>query len=204
MTSPRDSIASASISRHRRRQMIGRCVPRCCGRYGSISFPGSPIGRRRSLRWWSVPRAAGNRPSSTRWQAGCQRGGRSPADNHRACGLVSRGQRRPLPRAVRRVIRCLGRTAAHGGGLGRSHLLHHLSVVDAPDFDSVVGRHREMAEELLAAADVAVFVASAQRYADAVPWEFLEQLKRRDLTTVLVLNRVTLGRRACSTITHGC
>jgi 50S ribosome-binding GTPase len=70
-------------------------------------------------------------------------------------------------------------------------ILHHLSVVDAPDFDSVVGRHREMAEELLAAADVAVFVASAQRYADAVPWEFLERLKRRDLTTVLVLNRVT-------------
>ena len=70
-------------------------------------------------------------------------------------------------------------------------LLRHLTVVDAPDFDSVVGRHRDMAEELLAAADVAVFVASAQRYADAVPWEFLEQLKSRDLATVLVLNRVT-------------
>ena len=70
-------------------------------------------------------------------------------------------------------------------------LLERLTVVDAPDFDSVEGWHREMVEELLAAADVALFVASAQRYADAVPWEFLERLRRRDLTTILVLNRVT-------------
>jgi hypothetical protein len=69
-------------------------------------------------------------------------------------------------------------------------LLAGVTVLDAPDFDSVVAGHREMVEDLLAVADLTVFVTSAQRYADAVPWEFLERARRRRLPILFVLNRL--------------
>jgi len=69
-------------------------------------------------------------------------------------------------------------------------LLEHLAIVDAPDFDSVVGVHREIADELLAVADVCLFVTSAQRYADAVPWEFLEKARGRALPIRYIVNRL--------------
>ena len=69
-------------------------------------------------------------------------------------------------------------------------LLEGVTVLDAPDFDSVVAGHREMVEDLLAVADLTVFVTSAQRYADAVPWEFLERARRRRLPILFVLNRL--------------
>lgn len=69
-------------------------------------------------------------------------------------------------------------------------LLDDLTVIDAPDFDSVEGVHREIADELLAVADICLFVTSAQRYADAVPWEFLEKAKARRLPMVYIMNRM--------------
>src|ERR671916_799995 len=48
-----------------------------------------------------------------------------------------------------------------------------LALLDAPDIDSVVTENRELAAQLLAAADLWLFVTSAARYADAVPWEYL-------------------------------
>jgi len=69
-------------------------------------------------------------------------------------------------------------------------LLEGVTVLDAPDFDSVVEGHREMVEDLLAVADLTIFVTSAQRYADAVPWEFLERARRRRLPILFVLNRL--------------
>ena len=69
-------------------------------------------------------------------------------------------------------------------------LLNGVTVLDAPDFDSVVEGHREMVDDLLAVADLTVFVTSAQRYADAVPWEFLERARRRRLPIIFVLNRL--------------
>jgi len=54
----------------------------------------------------------------------------------------------------------------------------------------VVEEHREIAEELLAVADLCIFVTSAQRYADAVPWEFLGQARRRRLPILFVVNRL--------------
>jgi hypothetical protein len=73
---------------------------------------------------------------------------------------------------------------------GDHALLEGVTVLDAPDFDSVVEGHREMVEDLLAVADLTVFVTSAQRYADAVPWEFLERARRRRLPILFVLNRL--------------
>src|SRR6185312_4018983 len=46
-----------------------------------------------------------------------------------------------------------------------------LALLDAPDIDSVVDANRALATQLLAAADLWLFVTTASRYADAVPWE---------------------------------
>ena len=54
-----------------------------------------------------------------------------------------------------------------------------IALVDAPDVDSVEAENRRTAEELLQAADLCVFVTTAQRYADYVPWEFLRQARAR-------------------------
>lgn len=65
-----------------------------------------------------------------------------------------------------------------------------VTVVDTPDLDSVVTEHRALADEVLAAADLCVWVTTAQRYADAVPWEVLRGAGQRGVPLVVVLNRV--------------
>ena len=50
-----------------------------------------------------------------------------------------------------------------------------LAVLDAPDIDSVEERNRLLASQLLAAADLWLFVTTAARYADQVPWGVLTQ-----------------------------
>ena len=65
-----------------------------------------------------------------------------------------------------------------------------LALLDAPDVDSVVTENREMADQLLAAADLWLFVTSAARYADAVPWGFLRRAVERTVAVALVLDRV--------------
>jgi len=66
-----------------------------------------------------------------------------------------------------------------------------LTLVDSPDLDSLVGENREMARELLDAADLWVFVTTAARYGDSVPWEILRQGAERGASIAIVLNRVT-------------
>ncbi len=46
-----------------------------------------------------------------------------------------------------------------------------LALLYAPDIGSVVAEERALAAQLLAPADLWLFVTSAARYADAVPWE---------------------------------
>ncbi len=64
-----------------------------------------------------------------------------------------------------------------------------LAVLDAPDVDSVEVRNRELATQLLAAADLWIFVTSAARYADQVPWEFLRRAAERSTAVAIVLDR---------------
>ena len=71
-----------------------------------------------------------------------------------------------------------------------------LAVLDAPDIDSVLDRNRALARQLLDAADLWVFVTTAARYADAVPWELLRTAARRGVAIGLVLNRVPPGAGA--------
>ena len=64
-----------------------------------------------------------------------------------------------------------------------------LAVLDAPDIDSVEERNRVLAAQLLAAADLWLFVTTAARYADQVPWDFLKQAADRSAAVAIVLDR---------------
>lgn len=66
-----------------------------------------------------------------------------------------------------------------------------VAILDAPDVDSVEERNRLLAAELLAAADLWLFVTSAARYADQVPWEFLKAAAERSTAVAVVLDRTT-------------
>ena len=65
-----------------------------------------------------------------------------------------------------------------------------LALLDSPDIDSVAAENRALAAQLLAAADFWLFVTTAARYADAVPWELLHAARERGTALALVLNRV--------------
>ncbi|WP_202233778.1 dynamin family protein [Actinacidiphila reveromycinica] len=65
-----------------------------------------------------------------------------------------------------------------------------LALLDAPDIDSLVGRNRELAAELICAADIWILVTTASRYADALPWNLLRAAKEYDVTLATVLDRV--------------
>ncbi|NUP61313.1 MAG: ABC transporter, partial [Nonomuraea sp.] len=66
-----------------------------------------------------------------------------------------------------------------------------LALLDAPDIDSVVTANRELAAQLLAAADLWLFVTTAARYADEVPWSFLRSARERSTALAVVLDRVS-------------
>ena len=65
-----------------------------------------------------------------------------------------------------------------------------IALLDAPDVDSVSDDNRRLAGQLLAAADLWVFVTTANRYADAVPWRLLLDAASRDIMVAVVLDRV--------------
>jgi energy-coupling factor transporter ATP-binding protein EcfA2 len=63
-------------------------------------------------------------------------------------------------------------------------------VVDAPDIDSVEHANRALTDRLVEAADLGVFVTTATRYADRVPWDVLHRIEQRGLPLVVVVNRM--------------
>lgn len=74
-----------------------------------------------------------------------------------------------------------------------SALPQGIALIDAPDIDSVSEENRTLAKELLSAADLWLFVTTANRYADAVPWELLHKAAARSIAIAVVLNRVPEG-----------
>ncbi|MDO5634781.1 MAG: dynamin family protein [Micrococcus sp.] len=71
-----------------------------------------------------------------------------------------------------------------------------LALLDAPDIDSVADANRALARQLLDAADLWIFATTAHRYADAVPWELLDDAAARDIRVDVVLGRVPPGAEA--------
>ncbi|TMG39813.1 MAG: ABC transporter [Chloroflexi bacterium] len=104
------------------------------------------------------------------------------ADEDDARRFLADGRLRLVPRE--RVVPV---AAPHGAaGVG---------IVDAPDVDSVERDNRLLADVLLEAADLCVFVTTATRYADLVPWEVLRRVRERALPFVIVLNRLPANAR---------
>jgi dynamin family protein len=65
-----------------------------------------------------------------------------------------------------------------------------MAIIDAPDIDSLVETNRDLAVQLLQAADLWIFVTTAARYADAMPWQMLRQAAERGVAVAVVLDRV--------------
>jgi energy-coupling factor transporter ATP-binding protein EcfA2 len=95
-----------------------------------------------------------------------------------------------------RILPSLPRTTGGPAGPGGLQLVatdalpSGLALLDSPDIDSVLAENRALASQLLAAADCWLFVTTAARYADAVPWDFLRAARERSTALALVLNRV--------------
>lgn len=82
---------------------------------------------------------------------------------------------------------------------GNAPILDSLVLVDTPDIDSTSTEHRAVAESLIDRADVVVFVTSALRYSDAIPWQVLRRAESRGSDVVHILNRVDSANRAAVT-----
>ncbi len=65
-----------------------------------------------------------------------------------------------------------------------------VALVDAPDIDSIEHANRVLADRLVEAADLCVFVTTATRYADQVPWAVLGRVRERGLPLIVVVNRI--------------
>jgi energy-coupling factor transporter ATP-binding protein EcfA2 len=95
-----------------------------------------------------------------------------------------------------RILPGLARTTGGHAGPGGLELAPTdalppgLALLDAPDIDSVVEANRTLAGQLLAAADSWLFVTTAARYADAVPWDLLHTAQQRSTALAVVLDRV--------------
>jgi hypothetical protein len=95
-----------------------------------------------------------------------------------------------------RILPGMSRTTGRSAGPGGLELTPTpglppgVALLDSPDIDSVVETNRTLARQLLAAADAWLFVTTAARYADAVPWELLQAARDRGTALSLVLDRV--------------
>jgi hypothetical protein len=95
-----------------------------------------------------------------------------------------------------RILPGLARTRGAPGGPATLHLVasesvpRGLALLDAPDVDSVETGNRELAGQLLSAADLWIWVTTAARYADAVPWAVLTLAVERTVAIAVVLDRV--------------
>jgi energy-coupling factor transporter ATP-binding protein EcfA2 len=104
-----------------------------------------------------------------------------------------------------RILPRLPRVTGHDADGRALRLVGHpqvprgLALLDAPDIDSVVVENRVLGEELLTGADLWIFVTTAARYADAVPWDLLAAAARRRAVVTMVLNRVEPGARSAVT-----
>jgi len=77
------------------------------------------------------------------------------------------------------IVRAPAATAATG-----------VAIVDAPDLDSVERANRVIADALVEAADLGIFVTSAVRYADKVPFDVVQRIAARGLPVLIVVNRM--------------
>ncbi len=112
---------------------------------------------------------------------------RSPVLVHNPADAEWFGQDRILPDLVR-TDRSTGDTSSLQL-VASDKVPAGLAILDAPDVDSVEEENRILAAQLLAAGDLWLFVTSAARYADQVPWEYLKKAAERSTSVAVVLDR---------------
>jgi energy-coupling factor transporter ATP-binding protein EcfA2 len=118
-------------------------------------------------------------------------------------GASEVGVLRPTTREVVVLARPGARTTLLGEGMALAALAgdrlrfiesddvaEGVALVDSPDVDSIEHANRELTDRLAEAADLGIFVTTATRYADRVPWEVLARARDRGLPLVVVLNRM--------------
>lgn len=151
-----------------------------------------------TLRSYLIPRALDPAKPLTAVFAGPTGSGKSTLINSltgrdlAATGAVRPTTTRPLVLASSSVADSFDRV----GGIdclvvtGDAPIFSTMALVDTPDIDSTAVEHRAIAETLVDNADVVVFVTSALRYADEVPWQVLRRAVARGAPVINVLNRV--------------
>jgi energy-coupling factor transporter ATP-binding protein EcfA2 len=137
------------------------------------SIVGATVSRSGVLRPTTRSPVLVHHPEDVQWFAGT----RVLPDLPRVTGDAGRHER---PEDAGRSVRLVASTTLPPG----------LALVDAPDIDSVVEANRDLARQLLSAADLWLFVTSAARYADAVPWDLLQDAAQRGTSLAMVLDRV--------------
>lgn len=74
----------------------------------------------------------------------------------------------------------------------RSGLIRQILLCDLPDFDSLLGEHRERVIEFLEHLDLLVWVTSPEKYGDGRFYEFLSQVPKAERNFIFVLNKTDL------------
>ena len=74
----------------------------------------------------------------------------------------------------------------------RADAVKHVLLCDLPDYDSLVGEHRERVIDFLEHLDVLVWVTSLEKYADSRFYEFLQEVPKAEQNFIFVLNKVDL------------
>ncbi len=74
----------------------------------------------------------------------------------------------------------------------RSDLIRQILLCDLPDFDSLLGEHRERVIEFLEHLDLLVWVTSPEKYGDGRFYEFLSQVPKAERNFIFVLNKTDL------------
>jgi hypothetical protein len=91
-----------------------------------------------------------------------------------------------------------GGTRRNSGSPGRfsvveheRHDFKHVAVVDTPDLDSLEIANRHVAEAFYLLADIIIFIASQEKYADAVPSHFFQRVYREGKPYFLLINKAS-------------
>jgi len=99
--------------------------------------------------------------------------------------LVHPNDREPLLEGALKSLRLEQLQVVEDSSIGAG-----VAIVDAPDIDSIEPANRGLADSLVEAADLCLFVTTATRYADQVPWSVLGRIRQRGLPLIFVLNRM--------------
>ncbi|MCP4965024.1 MAG: hypothetical protein GY926_07295 [bacterium] len=78
--------------------------------------------------------------------------------------------------------------------IGDDELTQELTVIDTSPAEYIAPSGRNPAEDVLALADLCVFVTSPTRYADISAWQFLREIRWRGVPMLFVLNRLPPDR----------